>query len=165
MTYAMQPSLRNGFTLIEIVSVLVVLGILAFASASAFLGNDGMEAYVERDKLLSQLIYARAQGMAMGGGQCVEVEKDGVRFSLAGGASSNLPSLLENYDFASGVSASPVSFCFDAAGGACGHAELIKQNNTGILYCKDYDAPNAITFTSDKTKAAITVNAETGFVQ
>ncbi len=160
MTYAMQPSLRNGFTLIEIVSVLVVLGILAFASVSAFLGNDGMEAYVERDKLLSQLIYARAQGMAMGGGQCVEVTDRGVSFSTKN--TSRLPSLLENYDFASGVGASPVSFCFDAAGGAC--ADPVKQNDTDMLYCKDYDAP-AITFTSDKTKAAITVNAETGFVQ
>ena len=30
MTYAMQPPFRNGFTLIEIVSVLVVLGVLAY---------------------------------------------------------------------------------------------------------------------------------------
>ena len=51
--------MRKGFTLIEIVSVLVIAGVLAFAAVSVF-RNDGMAAYAERDRLLSHLIYARA---------------------------------------------------------------------------------------------------------
>ena len=44
----MQPPFRNGFTLIEIVSVLVVLGVLAYLGISAFRGNDEITAYAER---------------------------------------------------------------------------------------------------------------------
>ena len=130
----MQPPFRNGFTLIEIVSVLVVLGVLAYLGISAFRGNDEITAYAERDRLLSQLVYARAQGMAMGGGQCVTIDTNKVSFFMKG--KSALPTLLKDYTPSASIqSTPPATFCFDAAGSVCGEDSLGNPNDTGILYC------------------------------
>lgn len=129
----MQPPFRNGFTLIEIVSVLVVLGVLAYLGISAFRGNDEITAYAERDRLLSQLVYARAQGMAMGGGQCVTIDTNKVSFFMKG--KSALPTLLKDYTPSASIqSTPPATFCFDAAGSVCGEDSLGNPNDTGILY-------------------------------
>lgn len=154
--------MRKGFTLIEIVSVLVIAGVLAFAAVSVF-RNDGMAAYAERDRLLSHLIYARAQGMAMGGGQCVEASGKEVSFPLAGTVSGNtLPAgLLVPYSMAKDVTVTPFKVCFDAVGSACEEGELENRAGTGLLYCsggKDTD----MRFGDD---LSLRIIAATGFVQ
>lgn len=152
--------MRKGFTLIEIVSVLVVMGVLAFAAASVF-RNDGMAAYAERDRLLSHLIYARAQGMAMGGGQCVTVSGHEVSFPLASAVSDNhLPAgLLVPYSIAKRVTVTPFKVCFDALGSACDQPQV--NAGTGLLYCKD-GADKDIGFGDG---LSLRIIAATGFVQ
>lgn len=153
-------ALRKGFTLIEIVSMLVVLGILALVSV-AFFRNDDVAVYAERDRLLAQLVYARAQGMAMGGGQCVEISGKGVSFPVKREGNTLPAGALAAYSFPSGVSANSLSLCFDAAGSAC-DGELENRNETGILYCHDLkETPFPIYFNGG-------VNLQvyaTGFVQ
>ena len=154
----MQPPFRNGFTLIEIVSVLVVLGVLAYLGISAFRGNDEITAYAERDRLLSQL---RAQGMAMGGGQCVTIDKSKVSFFMKG--KSALPTLLKDYTPSASIQSIPLAtFCFDAAGGVCGEDSLGNPNDTGILYCTASASDQIFSFGGGIT---LTLFAETGVVQ
>ena len=150
----MQPPFRNGFTLIEIVSVLVVLGVLAYLGISAFRGNDEITAYAERDRLLSQLVYARAQGMAMGGGQCVTIDKSKVSFFMKG--KSALPTLLKDYTPSASIQSIPLAtFCFD-------EDSLGNPNDTGILYCTASASDQIFSFGGGIT---LTLFAETGFVQ
>ena len=154
----MQPPFRNGFTLIEIVSVLVVLGVLAYLGISAFRGNDEITAYAERDRLLSQLVYARAQGMAMGGGQCVTIDTNKVSFFMKG--KSALPTLLKDYTPSASIqSTPPATFCFDAAGSVCGEDSLGNPND---LYCTASASDQTFSFGGGIT---LTLFAETGFVQ
>lgn len=156
----MQPSSRSGFTLLEIVSVLAILGIAAFFAVSAFMGNDAANAYIERDRLASSLVHARARGMAAGGGQCVTITTEGVGFSMKD-QTQQFSSLLKAYTFLVKAT-NGAHFCFDAAGAACTSASLIPHQDTGILYCSASTGQTNIGFGSGVT---LTLLNETGFVQ
>jgi len=50
---AMSPHLNNGFTIIEIVVTLVILGVISAVTVSRFGGSDSFSAYIIRDQIIS----------------------------------------------------------------------------------------------------------------
>lgn len=70
---------NRGFTLIELVAVIIIVGILAAFVAPRFLGRGAFEARGVRDSLVSALRYAQKTAIA---GNCpvqVKIKSDGYR--------------------------------------------------------------------------------------
>ncbi len=57
------PSGKQGFTLIELVIVIIVLGVLASVALPKFIGRASFEDYTVRDQLISRLYLVQLQGM------------------------------------------------------------------------------------------------------
>ena len=55
---------KSGFTLIELVIVIILLGILAATAIPKFIGKDGFEGQAYRDQLLQLLKTVQQQAMS-----------------------------------------------------------------------------------------------------
>jgi MSHA pilin protein MshC len=58
-----QQATQKGFTLIELVIVIIVLGVLAATAVPKFSSRSGFEDYTVRDQLISRLRLVQLQGM------------------------------------------------------------------------------------------------------
>lgn len=78
-----QQRRQGGFSLIEIVIVLVLLALLAVTFGSNLLETPNTSAALERTRMAARLAYAREQGLVQGAGQqpCLKLSKTGVTYS------------------------------------------------------------------------------------
>lgn len=153
---------RTGFTLVEVVAVLVLIGILALYAVHRFEPKN-LHALAEADALRAVLRYAQARAMG-------DVYTWGLRFSPAGYTLfSNNPSQTNpvlsgqgtsTHALASGVTRSgPDVIMFDWRGEPVS-TYITSPGGTGTVV----SANQHVTLTESGASVTVTVTAHTGFV-
>lgn len=169
-------SASAGFTLLELIVVLILLGILALSSTS-FVHQTAISVYVERDALVSRLLYARGQGMVRGGGACLRFQNEKGRvvqgLTSEPSATESLPLTFpgepaphvmpENMR----VDAEMDSFCFDAFGRLCPSAALHSDLSEGLRICTESTAAqrSRIVLSTNESSQTLILFNETGLIQ
>lgn len=138
----------TGFTVIELVMVILMLSILSVVVMSKFWDNSTFQARGFADQVLSTLRYAQKSAIAQHQNVCVNLTATAITLKIVGGlpctTDLNLPGTQSNSLTApSGITLNPaMSLTFDALG---------RAGTTAII-------------TVSGVTPAITVEAETGYV-
>ena len=80
----------RGFTLVELITVMVVIGIMAVAALPRFLDNNVFDARGFFDETKSLLRYAQKASVAQRRTVCVALSANGVALTIAGAANANV---------------------------------------------------------------------------
>ncbi|MBL4826892.1 MAG: type II secretion system protein [Spongiibacteraceae bacterium] len=71
---------QQGFTLVELVAVIVLLGVLTVTVAPRFMGTDTFSQFAARDQILSAYRYAQQRSMLDRSGSCYQLLIDSTGF-------------------------------------------------------------------------------------
>ncbi len=108
---------QTGFTLVELVAVLLIVGILAAYALPRFIGPDASEAVTARDTLLMAARRARQLAMNQGSGAGVQLVVDNAAHEARIEYTDGTPQTLR-YPLPAAIAVGSVSVAFDGLGNA-----------------------------------------------
>lgn len=136
-TFGMQPEIQQGFTLVELITIMAIVGILAVAAIPRFVDSNAFQARGAADQVRAALRYGQKIAIAQHGNVSVTVSSAADTNCSAQLAGNNINCLISN-----GVSVTPVTVTFNSLG---------------------QPVPN-VAVTVVVGTVSITVEAETGYV-
>lgn len=142
---------RRGFTLVELVTVVVILGIIAVVAAPRFFDRGSYDSRAFRDQVISTLRYAQKAAIAQRRFVCVTFTANSVALTYgtnsdctAGAGALASPSGAPYPTSAQSLfSAVPISFSFDCLGrprnmgmntGVCGNTLAVLATDQKVLF-------------------------------
>lgn len=150
---------QSGFTLVELVSVMIVVGILAATVLPRFFGTHGFEERGFYDETISALRYAQKSAIAQRRLVCVEFTDTTVTLRYASGSGATVCG-----PYLAGPSGQ-IPYVIDAGDRQYRNANIQFSAVPGMLSFDGLGRPSAAaTITIANFPTSITVHAETGYV-
>ncbi len=150
---------QQGFTLVELVVVIILVGILALVAGPRFVGRDAFDARGFADGFLGALQYARQQAVAMRRTVCFTAQAGGYMLT-----SGQAPGDACAVAVASPDGSGDYAMMAPDAVGIAGHAGTALPHT--VIFSPLGRPNNAATFrVQGDTDRCISVEAETGYVR
>ncbi|MBI4997218.1 MAG: type II secretion system protein [Rhodocyclales bacterium] len=151
----------RGFTLVELVTIMILIGILAFVALPNLTQTQGFGATSFRDRVAASLRYAQKSAVAKRRMVCATIPIDGLSLTLAVDAA-----------FGAGACASAMAGADGATPAAVSPSATVTLTPAGTLHFQpsgrvtvDPAGANVANFVLNVTgQAPITVNGATGYV-
>jgi MSHA pilin protein MshC len=135
----------RGFTLIELMAVLVILGSIAWVAVGRFSSSASYQLLQSRDNLIAALFIAQQQAMAQPSTAAVTLIIEGRNLNVSSSSSSTLNDLGISFPltFPSSITITPTSLRYDKLGrttpvdiqlSIVGNAVTVRVESSGFAY-------------------------------
>ena len=131
MVHAINPKVQKGFTLVELIAVLTLVGILGTVAVSSTIPSTSAQLQASRDSLITAFYIAQQKAMIQS--QLIELEVTGAGVDIRqAGTSLTIGGTDYPISWLANQRATPATFRFDRLGKTTPGSVTLSQNDASV---------------------------------